>query len=129
MVTAAHTALARRALGPDALLAPELGVVLDDDAARARDIARGFVGHYARLPNYVNNWRRDGFSDAEIESLDDRLIDAVVACGDLSVVKARLDAYFTAGADHVCLQPIGPNGMVPDIERDRIAWRELATLI
>ena len=85
--------------------------------------------HGLRVGALTNNWRRDGFSDAEIESLDDRLIDAVVACGDLSVVKARLDAYFTAGADHVCLQPIGPNGMVPDIERDRIAWRELATLI
>lgn len=129
MVTAHHTALARQTLGPDALLAPELGVVLESDPAKAREIARGFVTHYARLPNYANNWRRDGFSDAEIESLDDRLIDALIAWGGVDAVKARLDEYFAAGADHVCLQAIGPGGMMPDVEADRAAWRELATLL
>lgn len=129
MVTTAHTAAARRKLGPDALLAPEQGVVLETDPAKAREMARGFVQHYARLPNYANNWRREGFTDAEIEGLDDRLIDALIAWGDLDAIAARLDEHFAAGADHVCVQVIGPGGMRPDIAHDRIVWKELAKLL
>ena len=129
LVTAAHTAAARQALGPGALLAPEQGVVLETDPAKARTIARGFVQHYARLPNYTNSWRRQGFSDAEIEGLDDRLVDALVAWGDVATISARLDQHFAAGADHVCLQVIGPGGMMPDLDHDREVWKELAKLL
>ena len=129
MVTTKHTAIARRAMGADALLAPEQGVVLEGDPTKAREIARGFVQHYARLPNYANNWRREGFTDEEIASLDDRLIDALIAWGDLGAISARLDEHFAAGADHVCLQVIGPNGMVPDVGHDREVWSELAKLL
>lgn len=129
MVTAHHTRFARATMGPDALLAPELGVVIEEDPARAREIARGFAAHYARLPNYANNWRRDGFTDAEIDNLDDRLIDAVIAWGPLEAIRARLDEYFAAGADHVCIQVLGPGGMIPDIARDLGDWRKLAGLL
>jgi probable F420-dependent oxidoreductase len=129
MVTAKHTAIARQAMGVDALLAPEQGVVLESDPSKAREIARGFVQHYARLPNYANSWRREGFTDEEIASLDDRLIDALIAWGDVAAISARLDEHFAAGADHVCLQVIGPNGMVPDVGYDREVWRELAKLL
>jgi probable F420-dependent oxidoreductase len=129
MVTAKHTAIAREAMGPDALLAPEQGVVLESDPAKAREIARGFVQHYARLPNYANNWRREGFSDADIEGLSDRLIDALIAWGDIEAVSARLDEHFAAGADHVCIQVVGACGMMPDIANDRTAWKELAKLL
>ncbi len=129
MVSANHTAFARQTMGPDALLAPELGVVLESDPGKAREIARGLVMHYAQLPNYANNWRRDGFSDAEIEGLSDRLIDALIAWGDIDAIAARLDEHFEAGADHVCLQAIGAQGMVPDFESDRKAWRALAKLL
>ncbi|MBW8784156.1 MAG: TIGR03620 family F420-dependent LLM class oxidoreductase [Novosphingobium sp.] len=129
MVTARHTAFARKTMGPDALLAPEQGVVLESDPARAREIARGFVSHYARLPNYANSWRREGFSDAEIESLADRLIDALIAWGDVDAIRARVDEHFAGGADHVCLQVIGAGGLRPDIEQDRQAWRKLAGLM
>lgn len=129
MVTASHTRFARETMGPDALLAPELGVVLETDPAKAREIARGMVTHYARLPNYANNWRRDGFSQAEIEGLDDRLVDAVIAWGDLAAIKARVDEYFAAGADHVCLQAIGEGGMMTGIDANLADWRELAKLL
>lgn len=129
MVTSAHTAHARETLGPDALLAPELGVVLETDPAKARAIARDMVQHYARLPNYANNWRREGFTDAEIEGLDDRLVDAVIAWGDLAAIQARVDAYFAAGADHVCLQAIGEGGMMAGIDANLADWRELAKLL
>ena len=129
MVTASHTRFARQTMGPDALLAPELGVVLETDPAKAREIARGMVVHYARLPNYANNWRRDGFTDAEIETLDDRLVDAIIPWGDLSAIKARVDEYFDAGADHVCLQAIGAGGMMANIDDNLADWRELAKLL
>ncbi len=128
MVSPGHTAEARRVLGPDALLAPEQGVVLESDPDKARAIAREFVGHYAQLPNYANSWRREGFSDAEIETLDDRLIDALIAWGDVGAISARLDEHFAAGADHVCVQVIGEGGMRPDNTRDLGVWRELAKL-
>jgi probable F420-dependent oxidoreductase len=129
MVTPRHTAAARAAIGPDALLAPEQGVVLETDPVKARAIARGFVEHYARLPNYANSWRREGFSDEEIAALDDRLIDRLIAWGDLAAVSARLEEHFAAGADHVCLQVIGPGGMRPDVAYDREVWKELAKLL
>jgi probable F420-dependent oxidoreductase len=129
MVTPAHTAQARRALGAEALLAPEQGVVLESDPAKAREIARGFVQHYARLPNYSNSWKREGFSEDEIAALDDRLIDALIAWGDLGSISARLEQHFAAGADHVCVQVIGPGGMRPDVTHDRAVWRELASLL
>ena len=40
LVTPEHSAMARKALGPDALLAPEQGVVLETDPGRARELAR-----------------------------------------------------------------------------------------
>lgn len=129
MVTPGHTATARAAMGPDALLAPEQGVVLESDPAKARAMARGFVQTYARLPNYANSWRREGFSDEEIETLSDRLIDALIAWGDLAAIEARLEEHFAAGADHVCVQVIGPGGMAPDLAHDRVVWKELAKLL
>ena len=129
MVTARHTAFAREALGTEALLAPELGVVLEEDPAKARAIARKFMGFYATLPNYADNWRRDGFTDAEIATLDDRLVDAVIGWGSVAAIGRRLEEYFAAGADHVCIQALGPGGQPADLERDREDWRRLATLI
>ncbi|RYE60720.1 MAG: TIGR03620 family F420-dependent LLM class oxidoreductase [Hyphomicrobiales bacterium] len=129
MVTASHTAFARSIMGRDALLAPELGVVLETDPDKARAIARGIVEPYSKLPNYANNWLRDGFSKHEIDSLDDRLIDAVIAWGDLSAIKARIDEYHDAGANHVCLQAIGPAGMIADLDHDLSDWRMLAKLL
>src|SRR5579871_1157958 len=59
-----NTARARDALGSTPLLAPEQPVVLERDPGRARDIARGHLGTYLTLPNYVRNLRRNGFDDA-----------------------------------------------------------------
>ena len=66
LVPSEHTARAREILGPDRLLAPEQGVVLTDDPARGREIARTHVSDYLRLPNYVANLRRLGFGDEDL---------------------------------------------------------------
>lgn len=129
MVTTHHIAGARKILGPNALLAPELGVVFETNPGKAREIARELVKHYAMLPNYANNWRREGFSSHEIDTLDDRLIDAVIAWGDLDAIKARIDAYHVAGADHVCIQAISSGGFAADLSKNREDWRKLAQLL
>jgi probable F420-dependent oxidoreductase len=100
-----HTAAARTALGAGKLVAPEQGVVLETDPAKARAIGRTFLAHYLNLPNYANNWFRYGFSpDDTLEGGTDRLIDALIAWGDVGTIASRVRAHRDAGADHVCIQ-------------------------
>ncbi|UCM89208.1 LLM class F420-dependent oxidoreductase [Streptomyces marincola] len=112
LVTAEHTAQARATLGAEALLAPELKVVLDDDPARARATAREYLAFYLRLPNYTNNLSRLGFDDADYrDGGSDRLLDAVFALGSVDTVRARAHEYLDAGADHLCLQVVTADPM------------------
>ena len=100
----AHTATAREIIGPDKLLAPEQMVVLDDDVTRARELAVEHMTRYLRLPNYTNNLLRYGFDDADIAGPSQRLVDAIVVCGDVDAVARRVAEHHDAGADHVCVQ-------------------------
>jgi probable F420-dependent oxidoreductase len=122
-----HTLQARALLGPGKLLCVEQGVILETDSAQARSIGRRFLALYLGLPNYVDNWRRLGFTDADLAGGgSDRLIDAVLAWGDEKAIRARIQEHWQAGADHVCIQAIGPAGrcderllalLAPDSER------------
>lgn len=127
LVTPEHSATARAILGPDALLAPEQGVILETDPDKARALGRAATDHYRRLPNYVNSWKRLGFTDAEIESASDRLVDALFAWGPVEKIAERVDAHIAAGADHVCLQLI--TGAGTSVAAARPGWRALAALI
>ncbi len=125
LVTTEHTAEARAALGPDALLAPELTVVLDTDLDRARTTARTMLGRYLQLPNYTANLLRLGFAEGDFQGGGSvRLLDALFALGDAEVVTRRTREYLDAGADHVALQVLtadeGGAGL------PRAEWRELA---
>jgi probable F420-dependent oxidoreductase len=106
LVSPEHTIAARRALGT-ATLVVEQGVVLEEDPERARQIARDSLVHYRQLPNYRNSWRRLGFSEAELDGLSDRFIDAIFAWGDVETIEERVEAHREAGADQVCLQVLG----------------------
>jgi probable F420-dependent oxidoreductase len=109
--TPEHTAEARRILGPGKLLCPEQMVLLETDPATARAGARAALASYLALENYVNNWRRLGFGDADFAGGgSDRLIDAVIAWGDEAAIRRRIQAHWDAGADHVCIQPLPPDG-------------------
>lgn len=111
LVTPEHTAQAREALGETPLLAPELKVVLDTDPERARTTARGTLAMYLALPNYTNNFLRIGFTEDDIkDGGSDRLVDAVFAWGSEDRIRERIDAFHTAGADHVTLQVIEDQG-------------------
>lgn len=113
-VTPEHTREARSILGPEKLLCVEQAAILESNPAEARARAREFLAFYLGLPNYVNNWKRLGFTDRDVAARgSDRLIDAVVVWGTEQTIRARIDEHWKAGADHVCVQPIGEQGQ-PD---------------
>ncbi|MGA2924197.1 MAG: LLM class F420-dependent oxidoreductase [Candidatus Sulfotelmatobacter sp.] len=105
-----HTAQARGILGQGPGLCPEQAVVLETDPTKARKIGRDFLEVYLGLPNYTNNFLRLGFDEADCKNGgSDRLIDSIIAWGDLNAVRNRIRAHQTAGADHVCIQVLTAN--------------------
>ena len=121
-----HTPVAREALGPDALLAPEQAVVFETDPTKARETARRHMATYLGLPNYTNNLKRLGWTDADIaDGGTDALVDAIVAWGSLDQIVDRVKAHLDGGADHVAVQvlPADPRGL-PMAE-----WRDLAAAV
>ena len=123
LVTPELTAKARAGIGPDGLVASEQGVVLDTDPTSARATARLHLKTYLGLPNYSNNWKRQGFTDDDLaDGGSDRLVDALVVCGDEATIAARVQEHRDAGADHVCIQVLtdDPAGFPLD------QWRALA---
>jgi len=121
LVTPEHTERARTAVG-DAALYVEQGVVLETDPDVARATARAALEIYCTLPNYVNSWKRLGFTDDDVSTRSDRLVDALFAWGDADSINARVDEHRQAGADHVCIQVLVAPGGTPL----RDAWRALA---
>ena len=108
LTTPQHTGEARNLLGPTVFLAPEHKVVLARDAEASRQIGRETVDFYLNLSNYLNNWKRLGFTDDDVAKPgSDRLIDAVVAHGTPDDIAARLAEHLDAGADHVAIQVLG----------------------
>ena len=108
LTTPEHTGQARNILGNSVYLAPEHKVVLSTDVDEAREVGRGSVDFYLNLSNYLNNWKRLGFTDEDIAKPgSDKLIDAVVAHGTAEAVAARLDEHLGSGADHVAIQVLG----------------------
>ena len=125
LVTPEHAAHARELLGPDRLIATEQGVVLETDPETARAIARNHLAMYLPLPNYWNNLKRLGFDETDLlEGGSDRIVDAIVAWGDVDAIKTRVTAQRDAGADHVCIQVLRATYDFP-----REAWRELAAAL
>jgi probable F420-dependent oxidoreductase len=109
--TPEHTAQAREILGPNALLLPEHMVVLPiADAGKARAVGRKVLKtyNYLNLTNYVNNFKRLGFTDADLTPPgSDKFIDALVAYGTPDDVANRLGEHLRAGANQVVVQVLG----------------------
>jgi len=109
--TPQHTAQARAILGPGKLLCPEVWVLLEKDPSTARRVAREALSRYLQLENYVNSWRREGFGDEDLAGgVSERFLDAMVAWGDEDAIRTRIREHWDAGADHVCIQAISPQG-------------------
>jgi probable F420-dependent oxidoreductase len=118
-----HTANARAALGDGKLLAVEQAVVLETDPDKARAVARTHTRRYLPLTNYTNNLRRLGFDTTDFDhDGSDRLVDAIVAWGDLETITRRVEEHRDAGADHVCLQVINQYFRKQPTQ----AWNDLA---
>jgi len=117
-----HTRAARRRLGADRLIAAELACVVDTDSESARVAARRYAEMYLGLRNYTDNLRRYGFTEDDIAGGgSDRLIDTIIPHGTAEEIVAAAQEHLDAGADHVCLQPVGVSG-VP-----RAQWTALAS--
>jgi len=126
LVNTDYVRSARAILGPDRLLAPELGVVLEEDPAVARARGRSHLSTYLELPNYVANLERLGYGERDFAGGgSDRLVDDIVAWGSPERVRERIDAYLDAGADHVCVQMLN----VPSEQLPLEEWRALAAVL
>lgn len=119
-----HTRMARDIMGPDAMLCVEQKIILEADADKARELARPVAQIYAGLPNYRNNWLRMGLSEDDINNLSDKFIDTTFAWGNIDAIKNRIAEHMDAGATHVCVQPVNPNGQFGDIH-----WEALEALV
>ncbi|WP_239513584.1 TIGR03620 family F420-dependent LLM class oxidoreductase [Streptosporangium sp. 'caverna'] len=113
-----HTGNARAVLGPDALLAVAQLVILDPDRSNSAGLARSYAA--ALLPNRRALLRELGFED--VDSLDDRLVDALVVRGSADDIAHRVEEHLDAGADHVSLYVLTATPQTPPIRQ----WRELA---
>lgn len=116
-----HTRHARERLGPGKLVAPELACVVDSDPVRAKAVARDYAQLYLGLRNYVQGLLRFGFTERDVEDGgSDRLIDAVIPQGSAEQIAEVVREHLDAGADHVCVQPLGEEGI------PRKSWTALA---
>ena len=97
---------AARSDGTRPILAVTLPVALD-----GADAARGYLKPYLRTPTYQASWTLQGFTADDWEPPgSDRLVSAMVATGSLSDARTRIDALHAAGADHVAVIPVAPDG-------------------
>src|SRR3954466_16276717 len=116
-----HTRFARERLGPRQLPAPELACVVDTEPVRAKAVARDYAKLYLGLRNYTQNLLDFGFTEDDLaDGGSDRLIDAVIPQGSVEQIAEVVRAHLDAGADHVCLQPLGEEGI------PRESWTALA---
>lgn len=125
LVTPEHTATARAALGDGPLLLPEQTAILTTDAGEARSIGTEWLRSYLQLPNYANNILRSGFTQEDVDTVSDRLFDAIIAWGDEEAILRRVAEHRAAGADHVCVQVLDADPQAFPREQ----WRRLAAAL
>jgi probable F420-dependent oxidoreductase len=119
--TVDHTRFARERLGSGKLVAPEVACVVETDPVRAKAVARDYAKLYLGLRNYTRNLLEFGFTERDLaDGGSDRLIDAVVPQGSAEQIAEVVRGHLDAGADHVCLQPLGEEGI------PRESWTALA---
>lgn len=99
------------ASGTRPLLCVTLPVVLERDQDLARATARRYLASYLRTPNYQGSWEAQGFGAEDWEKPgSDRLVDGMVAWGEADSLRERVAGLHAAGADHVALIPLSPEG-------------------
>lgn len=92
-------------------LAVSMPAVLETDPDAARAAARAYLTPYLRTPAYQAGWAEQGFESTDWEKPgSDRLVDAMVAWGDVEALRTRVAEFVAAGADHVAVIPVAPDG-------------------
>ena len=92
-------------------LAVSMPAALDPDPDAARASARAYLAPYLRTPAYQACWAEQGFEAVDWEKPgSDRLVDAMVAQGDVEALRGRIGELVAAGADHVAIIALGPDG-------------------
>lgn len=120
LFTPEQTAEARRRLGPDRILALGSYVVVDESPGSARETARIPLRFLMSMPSYVKSVLRQGFTEADVEGLSDRLVDSLVAWGSPEQIADRLRAQRAAGADHVYATVLHDGGQPGALESARL---------
>ncbi|OBF25415.1 TIGR03620 family F420-dependent LLM class oxidoreductase [Mycobacterium sp. ACS4331] len=103
-----HTAATRAAVGEGPWLAPTQLVCIGAAESEWRERAREYFGLCLGMPNYRKNLRRFGFSDDDLNSVADRLLDALAVPDEPLALRDRIAEHRAAGADHLVLQFIPP---------------------
>jgi probable F420-dependent oxidoreductase len=116
LVTPAYTSAAREIIGADSTLVIDQMLVLDTDAARARQTARRLLRFLSGLPGYRASFERMGFTDGDIAGLSDALVDELVVWGDADAIAVRVGQYRQAGADHIMLHVLNDGDQLGPIE-------------
>jgi probable F420-dependent oxidoreductase len=122
LVPPEHTRIAREAVGEGPLVLPEQTVILCSTRDEARTIGADWLRSYLGLPNYAGNLLRLGLTQEDVDTVSDRLFDALIAWGDEEAIRRRVDEHRAAGADHVCVQVLTADGNAFPREE----WRRLA---
>ena len=125
LVTPDFTAQARETLGSGPLLLPEQTAILTTDRDQARTIGTEWLRNYLGLPNYANNLLRSGFTQEDLDTVSDRVFDAIIAWGDEEAILRRVREHHAAGADHVCVQVLDADPKAYPREQ----WRRLAAAL
>ena len=91
-------------------------MLLETDATKARALARRYMQTYLAIDHYVHRLRGLGFGDADFANGgSDRLVDVIVAWGSKEKLQERIADQFKAGATHVSILPLNPDGKsLPD---------------
>lgn len=107
LVTSSYVASARSVLGPDRLLAVLLMVIPAADHEQARAAAAEPLRFLTAQGGYRRNLIRQGFTESDIDTVADRLLDGITAWGTPEHISQRIAEYHAAGADQVVLRILG----------------------
>lgn len=115
----AHTAAARKIIGPDRLLIPQLSVLPTADHKAGLELAGKMFEQIRAVPAYARSWRNFGYSDAEIADASPALVAAIIAIGDEAAIAGRVREHLDAGADHVLISPVSatPQDTLAQLEK------------
>ena len=98
-----------------------LSLLIDGEGVMSEDLGYGWQSELLDLPAYL---KRLGYADEDLAGGgSDRLIDEVIPHGSAEAIAEAVRGHLDAGADHVCLQPLG-HGPAPVED-----YRALAALL